>query len=64
MKKIILLGLLVLFLFPMTVEYTHDGVCECDGLNNSCPKIFKEKTTLVGYLSEDIDYIEDISIGW
>jgi hypothetical protein len=48
----------------MTVEYSHDGVCECDGLNRSCPKIFTEKTTLVGYLSEDIHYIEDIHIGW
>ena len=64
MKKVILLGLLVLFLCPMTIEYTHDGVCDCDGLNPKCSKIFKERTTLVGYLSKDIDYIEDISIGW
>jgi|LakMenEpi03Aug12_release.lakeMendotaPanAssembly.Ray.scaffolds.fasta_scaffold5277164_1 hypothetical protein len=66
MKKIILLGLLVLFLCPITIEYSHDGTCECDGLDSHCQKVMDNHITLLGYLSldKDSDYIEDIHIGW
>jgi len=58
-KLIILLGL-SLFLIPVKITYTHDGVCECDGIDSNCPVNRTETITLLGWLTTPEEIIEQV----
>ena len=62
MKKLIILLVLSVFLIPVKVTYTHDGVCECDGLDSKCNVNKTEKITVLGWLSTPEEIVEQVKL--
>ena len=62
MKKLIILLVLSVFLIPVKVTYTHDGVCECDGLDGNCLVNKTETITLLGWLTLPEEIVEQVKL--
>ncbi len=62
MKKLIILLVLSVFLIPVKVTYTHDGVCECDGLDSKCSVNKTETITLLGWLTLPEEIVEQVKL--
>ena len=62
MKKLIILLVLSVFLIPVKVTYTHDGVCQCDGLDSNCTVNKTETITLLGWLTLPEEIVEQVKL--